>query len=315
MMKFLWDARGMDRGPWDRVFRVHGREGSGAVGTVSAPPLTSSCGAWTSAVRLLFCGAMVEGLVTGYGRPAWAACLRAAQMCALACVVAVLAVARPVAAETPSILVHRGDQAVEVYFSVPSTMLLSLFDLSPQVIEGPDGTVDFDGLRLGTYDIGDDLFAGVTAEIGGVPATFEALSLMVHPNDAKLPMTNPIEAMIAIAVCTVPTPAVPPTLTDLHAYVGYIAYTDTPQGPIQLTMPETGRGAVTFEVMEFTDFEARGVSQIVVADGGTLRLEPGAAPHSPWTVAMAALLGLIALMLVASWVREGRARPLRLTRS
>lgn len=200
-------------------------------------------------------------------------------------------------AEEATIVVHRGEDAVEIYFSLPAEMLVSAFGLPPELLEDADGTVDFESLRLGTWDIGDAAFQNVSARINGAPATFEAMSLMVHPNASMLPLSNPIEGMIAIAVCSVPTPAVPPTLNDLRAYVGYIAYTDTPQGPITLDLPETGRGAFSMSVLDYTNFELRETAQIEVADGGQIRLEADTAPQQTVWVGLvaAAIAGIAAL--------------------
>ncbi|MEO0730928.1 MAG: hypothetical protein AAFY64_11145, partial [Pseudomonadota bacterium] len=103
-------------------------------------------------------------------------------------------------AEEPTIVVNRGTDAIELYVSIPAEMLVSVFGLPPTRLEGPDGTVDFDSLRLGTWDKGDAVFEKVDASIAGAPAAFEAMSLMVHPNTSMLSMRDPIEGMVAIAV-------------------------------------------------------------------------------------------------------------------
>lgn len=174
-------------------------------------------------------------------------------------------------------VVHRGEASVEVYFSLPAEMLVSVFGMPRHELEGPDGRVDFDALRMGTWDIGDAAFRQVGARIGGQAAPFEALSLMVHPKSSLLPLNTPIDGMISIAVCSAPTPREAPALSDLQAYVGYIAYADRPQAPITLDLPETGRAAFTAQIFDYTSFELSVVSEVVVSDGGLMLLNTGTA--------------------------------------
>ncbi|MEO1538477.1 MAG: hypothetical protein AAFR73_12185 [Pseudomonadota bacterium] len=195
-----------------------------------------------------------------------------------------------------SVVVHRGGASVEVYFSLPADMLVSVFGMPRHELEGPDGRVDFDALRMGTWDIGDAAFRQVGARIGGQVASFEALSLMVHPKNSLLPLSTPIEGMISIAVCAAPTPRAAPALSDLQAYVGYIAYTDRPQAPIMLDLPETGRAAFTAQILDYTSFELRATSEVVVSDGGLMLLNTGTA--SQRTISLLFIGGALSLLVV-----------------
>ncbi len=121
-----------------------------------------------------------------------------------------LCAALPLRAESGlEMIVDRGDGHVSVFLSMPAPAAVDLFGLPPAALVGADGTVPFDALRLGTFDIGDTLWTDVRATIDGVPATFEAMSLMVHPKDSRAPFDTPLDGIIAIGVCTVPDPNAP----------------------------------------------------------------------------------------------------------
>ncbi|MEM1065263.1 MAG: hypothetical protein AAGJ74_07160 [Pseudomonadota bacterium] len=210
-----------------------------------------------------------------------------------------------------TVLVHRGPDSVELYLSVPAELLPPLFALPNGSIASADGTVDFDGLRNGTWEIGDAAFEKVNTEINGQAVTFEAMSLMVHPETSLLPMSTPIEGMIAIAVCAVPTPATPPVLSDLHTYVGYITYTDTPQGTITLEFPETGRADMSVLVREFENFEFQGAALMRLGDGAALHLPGRGLVTQIWlAVASGALVVFFAVLGWAVARRKTRSSAL-----
>ncbi len=191
-------------------------------------------------------------------------------------------------------VVLRTADAVEVYFGLPANALEPVFALPPSALTEADGTVDFDGLREGTYLMADDLLAPADARIGGAPARFEGLSMMVHPLADRLPFVDPVGALLATTVCTVPTPETAPRLSDLYAYAGFIAYTDTPRAPISLRLPVTGRGSVTFDVREYGMQGYVGSYSATVPDGETLALmAPDPAPR------FAGLGGLLLMVALA----------------
>jgi hypothetical protein len=183
------------------------------------------------------------------------------------------------AASDVTMVIERGPTTVEVFLGMPAEGLVDYFGLPPERLEDETGEVAFEPLRLGTWTIGDDVFAGVEARIGGAPASYEAMSLMVHPEDQKLPLYNSFDGMMAIAVCSVEPPE-NPTLDRLYSYVGYIAYPGDPNGALQFTLPETGRDALRFEIRDFREGALLAETQVTVPDGGTLALAP--APPKRW---------------------------------
>lgn len=209
---------------------------------------------------------------------------------------ALLALAPPLTASASDVtlVVERGPDTVEIFLGLPAEGLVDYFGLPPERLEDETGEVAFEPLRLGTWAIGDDVFAGVEATIGGAPAIYEAMSLMVHPEDQKLPLWNSFDGMTAIAVCSVEPPE-NPTLDRLYSYVGYIAYPAAPDGALTFRLPETGRAALRFEIRDFRDGQLLRESQETVPDGGTLTL--AAAPPRPWLEGQRDALALSALLL------------------
>ena len=121
-------------------------------------------------------------------------------------------------------IVDRGADAITVYLSMPAPEAVRVFGLPPSALVAADGTVPFDALRMGTFDIGDVLWDDVAVTLDGRPLGFEAMSLMVHPADAPVPFQTPLDALTAIGVCTVADPSAPLRLDQLHLYVGLTAY-------------------------------------------------------------------------------------------
>ncbi len=209
-------------------------------------------------------------------------------------------------ADDMTLVIERGNDAIEFYFALGADVMVETFGLPQNRLAGPNGTVEFDSLREGTFDMGDELFAGVEAQIGETPALFEAMSLMVHPETDALPLETPLDGMIAIAVCTAPTPATPPGLDELRAYAGYIAYTDTPQAPLSLKVPAIGRDDLTVHIRDHTRGMLTSGQTVSWTDGAVLLAEPGRRPR--------AYDAIVAFAGVALLVAAGLALALRLGR-
>ena len=175
-------------------------------------------------------------------------------------------------ASSLDIIVLRGEDTIEVFFSAPTRGYIDLFGMSPSMLEEPDGTVDFDALREGTFDMADDIFASVDTWFAGAPVFFEAMSMMVHPIDDRLQFRTPVDGMVAMAVCTVPTPDIPPALDTLWAYSGFITYVDDPSGPVSLELTAMTLPSVEVSVRYFTEEGFVGRETFTHAAGTTLLL-------------------------------------------
>ncbi len=167
---------------------------------------------------------------------------------ALACLVA-----SPVAGQDVSIVLDRSERAVELFLGMPARTAVDAFGLSPDLLTEADGTVDFIGFRQGTWDIGDALFDGVEARIGTEIAAFEGMSVMVHLADQRLPMTTPLDALIAISVCGVEPPDTPPTIDDLYLYAGLIAETSDPRGIVRLDLPMAQDRGLDVQIRDYRE--------------------------------------------------------------
>lgn len=190
-----------------------------------------------------------------------------------------------------TVVVERGETTIEVFFAQPAENLVDVFALPPERLEDDRGIVAFEPLRLGTWLIGDDVIAGTETLVDGKPEVFEAMSLMVHPEDQKLPMYDAFDGFIAIAVCSVEPPE-DPTLDMLYSYVGYIAYPEDPDAPLAFTLPKTGRDAITVEMREFRAGELLSETQVTLADGGAITLD--AAPEPTVSIAGIGLWAMLA---------------------
>lgn len=196
-----------------------------------------------------------------------------------------------------TLVVDRSETYVEVFLSLEAARLEEVFALPPSALLSGSGQVAFASIREdGSFDIGDEMFEDVFARIGGARAEFEAMSLMLHPLDAPLRLKTPLDGLIAIEVCSVPTEDLPGTLDTLQAYAGFIAYTDTPDAALMLELPATGRGDVVLEIRDHAGGRLVGLRTIVVPDGGRILTDPTAYKtagllHFGWLL-LPALLGL-----------------------
>ncbi|MGX9355451.1 hypothetical protein ACS3SW_09885 [Roseobacteraceae bacterium S113] len=209
--------------------------------------------------------------------------------------------------ETLDLIIARSAEAVELFISTRSDNFVTRFGLDPALLAEPDGTVNFDDLRLGTFDTADVMFEGVSARVDGAPAPLEAMSMMVHPIDAKLPFETHVDGLIAIAVCTVPTPTTPPTLDVLWGYAGFITYVDNSAGALSLSLPAFGGAPLKVTIR---DYDTTGVLtryEQVLTSGETIEIpaSPAARASVLWSaIGLLALLSGGAVVLVLS--RRGR---------
>ena len=174
----------------------------------------------------------------------------------------VFSAALPAQAKDFDLIVARGSDFVELYIQAPAPNVPHLIGPYPDGMVQADGRIDIDPFRKGTADHGDAIFRTVTATVGGVPVTFEAMSMMVHPKDVALGFDDPIDGMTAISVCTVPERFTLYHLADLTTYLGYIAYPVAGAAPITLHLPSSA----TVQVRDYTDGTLRR-SGLVATDG------------------------------------------------
>ena len=170
-------------------------------------------------------------------------------------------VGTPARAADITLVVDRQPNAIELYLTMSAHLISTTFNVPDRIIAEADGTVDFEPLRMGTFDIGDALFEGVSQELGGEPVFFEAMSLMVHPKKNALPLETPLDGMISIAVCTVTPPNEPIMLHDLQLYGGYIAYVDRPMDALAISFPMLGKEALTVETRDYSGGRLNKVEQ------------------------------------------------------
>lgn len=208
-------------------------------------------------------------------------------------VAALLLVPAFAAAADIEIVIDRKSDSVEIFFATSATNFEPIFGHQPDGLTGPDGTVGIETLRQGTWDIGDDLLSKVRAKVGDDPLTLETMSLMVHPQDQRLPLSTPLDGVTSTAVCNAVDPGRPLTIEDLHGYVGLIAFTDSPDGALSFQLPSTGRETVDVTVRDFRDWEFASSYQATIADGGVISVGPVAVPAQfdwAWVLFGAALV-------------------------
>jgi hypothetical protein len=131
----------------------------------------------------------------------------------------------PATAEDPiTVIVSRGAESVEFYLSISPADAPGWLGGGLDAL-APDGVVPMDVVRRdGTAAAADAMIASTTLAVGGAPVELQAMSVMVHPEGTPLPFETPIDAQMAMSVCTAPDLVAGSMLGDLRAYAGYHAY-------------------------------------------------------------------------------------------
>lgn len=195
----------------------------------------------------------------------------------------VAATALPAWADMPELrlIVDRGPKAIEIFANFEAADMGSLLQTDPQGLAAPDGRVYFGGLReTGTFDFGDMMISGVELTVDGTPTLLEAMSIMVHPGDNDLDFATPIDGAIAMAVCGVPDPEVPPTMDELALYSGFIAYPEDGYAPLALALPNDT--PVALHVITYAGGQFKGEDRITIPAQGILTLSASAPEAETW---------------------------------
>lgn len=181
-----------------------------------------------------------------------------------------MAALAPAPLSAGELIVSREGDAVAVYFRMPLKDVPDLFGQELQVLMNDQGQVDFENVFEGTYEAADTLVQDIRFSLGGEEVAFEAMSMMAHQTDEPLPFSNPIEALIAMAVCSVEAPEGGLEPDQMVWIGGFYAYPVKANQDLTITFPETNRGAQDFSVMSFDGGKWIETQEINLEDGATL---------------------------------------------
>ncbi|MEO0496169.1 MAG: hypothetical protein AAF141_02190 [Pseudomonadota bacterium] len=169
-----------------------------------------------------------------------------------------------------SVIIDRQDEVIELYFGLPARGLSEVFALPISQLPGESSAVDFAKMREGTWDLGDASFQSVATSLGGKPVEFEAMSMMVHPDDERLPFRNALDGTLAVSVCGIPIPQDAQSVQDLYAYAGFIAMSKSTRGDLNFDFLRTGRLPVLVDISDFANGRLVKRSWSVLWDGGSI---------------------------------------------
>jgi hypothetical protein len=211
----------------------------------------------------------------------------------------------PAAAEDPiTVIVQRLPQSVELYLSIapedaPDWLGAGLDALAP------GGVVPMDTVRReGTAAAADAMIARTALTVGGAPAELQAMSVMVHPEATPLLFETPIDAQMAMSVCTAPDLVAGSTLSDLRAYAGYHAYPVDGLGALRIA---PGGGTARDVTLIVYEGSRRTLSERrLVGPGAPIVLER-TAPARGWLWPV--LAGLVAAAAAAALLHRLGRRP------
>lgn len=217
-------------------------------------------------------------------------------------------------ADSLTIIVDRSTDNSELYVAGPADTLLALFDVDPSVVPTRDGVVDYDAFSLGTWGIGDALLKHTRVTFNKEQAGFEAMSFMLHPAEDALPMQTPLDANIAIGICSALSSTERYRLNDMTGYVGYFSPQSSAASAIEVVLPAVSQSSLNVTIIDY----AQNASSTVVQQfkpGETIRfvISPPAR-HGALVVSFS--LFVLASLLASLWVTiqphvaEKRLKPL-----
>ncbi|MEM6491447.1 MAG: hypothetical protein AAF684_06020 [Pseudomonadota bacterium] len=170
------------------------------------------------------------------------------------------------------VVVNRDDGYVEVFMKMPAEAIVGVFDGDPSGFLDASGVVDFSLLRNGTWQRGDELFGTLTARDAAGAIDVEVMSAMFHPASVDLAFDTPLDAALAMSVCSVDQPDLRIPLDDLNVIVGFYSETVDSFGDLSLGFPETLRPAVDVAMRDFTATGDAVDTTVLLRDGAALAL-------------------------------------------
>ncbi len=144
------------------------------------------------------------------------------------------------------LIVDRDDVSVSVFLTVRLDALESALGVSPDLLRAADGMFPIAVFQqTGTADLAETIAAGIGYDIGGAEAEFPAMSMMVHPEERRLPFVSPIDGWIAISVCGTEGAEGLIADRDVRLYAGYTAYPVDGTASLEIVLPNAEPLAVT----------------------------------------------------------------------
>ena len=171
------------------------------------------------------------------------------------------------------IIISRQDKTIDVFVTLPGDMLEQLTGTGVDFLTNDDGKIDLNSFRVDTAPLGDRAFAPVIFGVGGDIVDAQAIALMMHAKDDKVPFDTPWDALTAVTLCIAPEDAGPAPLAQVQAYVGLSLYPVAGMEDLHISFPQTHRADMRFDVLTFVDGSLVSHGPRVLPDGGTLTFE------------------------------------------
>ncbi len=188
---------------------------------------------------------------------------------------------------------------------MPTQQALELLDMPQGLFLNEEGLVDFGAFRAGTVDAAGTLWQGVEAQIDGAQVSFEPMSLMLHPEEDKIPFETPWDGLTAVSVCATEGGTAP--LDETRLYLAMIAYADQTQGDLTLKLAAAPKQPVPFNVHDFQGSAQTINGSLTLGNDRTLTL----AGHKGIPFGKIVFAGLIATAALA-WTWRSLARSAKM---
>ncbi|MEM6483139.1 MAG: hypothetical protein AAF681_14945 [Pseudomonadota bacterium] len=212
-----------------------------------------------------------------------------------------------------TVIMNVSDDGAAYYMSLPATEIESVLGTDPDLLFSNKGSVPIDDFRLnGSFELGDDVFGRIEGHVGGERASFETMSMMVHPTNDPAPFQTPWDAVTATAVCIVDYEEDQLTPEYLQLYYGSYAHRVDGTSGLELSFPQTGREAVDVTLHLYQEGTYIGREKTVLEDGGTLNIsfEQSTGLSMLWWAAIALWLTIMATAFFVARSRGQRGETI-----
>ncbi|MEM9732908.1 MAG: hypothetical protein AAF903_05395 [Pseudomonadota bacterium] len=194
------------------------------------------------------------------------------------------------------VIVNRDGGDVEVFIAMSAHLIEPLLGKDSNILFNDEGRLPIDEIRTsGSFQLADRIFDRVMWAGGKDGAEFQAMSLMAHPKSYDPPFKTPLDATMAISICTNDYTAEELVPENVQVIYGGFGGDWGEATNVNLSFPKTGREVLDVELRSYANGTFLKAENLSLPDGGTLQVDAKAAQTaSSFGLVVVALFGGLA---------------------
>lgn len=178
-----------------------------------------------------------------------------------------------------TVIVNRvtNSDITDIFLHLPATAIETVLGTDPKLVFSENGDAPIDEFRsAGNFELAGDVFAKLNLRSRRQKLLLSPMSLMLHPKDMVMPFRTPLDGLLAISTCTVPTGSTDLDAGALGLYHGTSIKDPTGVKTFDLTFPKTGREPIDVTVYHYIGGKFIETERLKLLDGGLLQLHANA---------------------------------------